>query len=269
MSIARRLAALFGTSDPDVIAWLKAGVANGGFYTALDVAMATAFVAADKASGAFYLTDDYRVHCVASQVLAMTSLKKRVLATAFGSPVHTAYRDVTTNGLSSYLNTNFTPSTDAAAMTKDSVHVEVFERTNVSGNGVAIGGTSGSNRSIAMQTRNGGNALCDSNSAFGVFTLPAATSVGLTQSGRSGPLATDAYAAKDGVDMVRTTTPSGLGASLPAHALFIGAFNNQGTAANLRGSSYLGGAYGAALSGAQRLARANAWLAWARGVGAA
>lgn len=270
-TISRRIATIFGTSDLDVIAWLKAGVANGGFYTALDVAMATAFVAADKASGAWYLTEDIRVHWVASQILALTSLKKRVLGVAVGSPVHTPYRDFATNGLSSYINTLFNPATDAQIMSKDSVHSEIYERTNVAGDTVALGATSNSNRSIALGPRRAGGttSICDANSAGATYTLPSATSVGLTQSGRSGPLTTGTYAAKNGVDMVRTVAPAGVGASLPAQPLFIGAFNNVGSPAILRAGSYGWAAYGAALPTAPlRLARANAVDAWRTGVGA-
>jgi len=254
--------------DADTLAWEAAVISNGGSVSLARRIIVDQFIYDEKASGTWPLTDDYWGFWAENAIQALTSLKQRRLATAVNSPTFTADRDYTTDGTAGYINLNFVPLTDAVAMTTNSVHAEVYERTNVSGVAVAFGGTSGSSRSIAVQTRDGGNVLADGNSSVGTYTLPAADSRGLTQFGRSGTLTTDAYGAKNGVDMTRTVTPSGVGASLPANGPFVGAFNNIGSPAVFKASSYGYASVGAALSGAQRLARYTNVQAWATSVGA-
>lgn len=256
--------------DADVILWWQAVIANGGSVSATRLGIVNTFVVSEKNAGLWSLTDDYWGFWAENSVQALTSLKQRRLATAVNSPTFTADRDYATNGTTSYINLNFVPSTHALSMSTNSVHAEIYERANVAGNTVAMGATSNSYRSIALGPRrsNGTDAICDGNSAGATYTLPAATSVGLTQSGRNGSLTTDAYGAKDGADMPRTVTPSGVGASLPAQALLVGAFNNNGTPAILRASSYGYAACGAALDSTQRAARFVNVDAWRSAVGA-
>lgn len=254
--------------DADVLLWKAAVETNGGSVSLARLIIVDQFVFSEKGAGLWTLTDDYWGFWAENAIQALTSLKQRRLATAVNSPTFTVDRDYATNGTTSYVNPNFTPSTNAVAMTTTSVHAEIYERTNVSGAAVAFGGTSGSNRSIAIQTRNSGNALADGNSAAGTYTLPAADSRGLTQWGRNGALTTDTYAAKNGVDMTRTVVPSGVGASLPANGPFVGAFNNIGSPAVFKASSYGYAAVGAALNGTQRAARYTNVQAWATAVGA-
>jgi len=255
--------------DADALLWSDAVITNGGTVSAGRLTIVSAFVSGEKASGAWALTDDYWGLWAENEAQALTSLKQRRLATAVAAPTFTADRGYDFNGTTQYIDTGFVPSTHAVAMTLDSVHAEIYERTNLSdGNNISFGGGSGSNRSVAVAPRAAGACRGFSNSSFAAFTLPAADSRGLTQMGRNGAATTDAYGAKNGVDMTRTSAPTALGASLPAHSFYIGGFNSAGTLVSTRAASVGFAAAGAALSQTQRLARYNAVQAWAAAVGA-
>ena len=267
-SIARRLAALAGIFDTDVRAWYNAVLANGGSVSSGRLAIVNTFVQAEKASGAWALTDDYCCFWAENAAQALTSLKQRRLGTATNSPTFTADRGYAFDGATNYINTGYVPSTHALVGTVSSAHFELYERTNLSSNTYAGGVVNSSSRTFTIRPRLTATALLSASSASGTFTLPVASSLGLSQTGRNGSLATDVYGAKNGVDMVRTVDPTGVGASLPSNSILLGAYSNVGVAAGFRASSLGFAAIGAALSGAQRLARYNAVQAWATAVGA-
>jgi hypothetical protein len=249
--------------------WADAVVANGGTVSSERLAIVSAFIRAETAMGRWALTDDYWGLWAENEAQALTSLRQLRLATAVAAPTFTPDRGYVFNGVTQYIDTGFVPSTHAIAMTLNSVHAEVYERTNLSdGNNISFGGGSGSNRSVAVAPRAASACRGFSNSSFAAFTLPAADSRGLTQMGRAGAATTDAYGAKNGVNMTRTSAPAALGASLPAHSFYIGAFDSAGVLSSARAASVGYTAAGAALSEAQRLARYNAVQAWAVSVGA-
>ena len=257
-----------GGLDPDALLWRDAVVANGGTVSIARLIIVGQFIGAEKASGAWALTDDYHGLWGENAPQALTSLKQRRLATAVNSPPFTADRGYAPDGATSYIDTGFVPSTHAVAGTVSSTHFELYERTDVNSNTYAGGVFNSANRTITVRPRSGGSGFLQAGSAAATFTLPSASSLGLTQTGRNGPLVTDVYGAKNGVDMTRTVDPAGVGASLPSNSIMLGAYNNGGVAAGFRASSLGYWAIGAALSGAQRLARYNAVQAWATAVGA-
>lgn len=258
-----------GGRDPDLAAWMAAVVANGGTVSAARAAIVGQFIAAEKAAGTWSLTDDYWPLWAENEVQALTSLKQRRLVTVTAAPTFTQDRGYAFNGSTQYIDTGFIPSSHALAMSANSIHAEVYEIVNASGGSSAMGSGTSSSRNIRVIPRNdSGNAIGSANSASGTFTLPSADSRGLTQFGRNGPLATDTYGAKNGVDMTRTVDPSAVGATLPGHSNLIGAFNNAGSVIGFRAGSIAFASVGAALSGALRLARYNNVQAFATAVGA-
>lgn len=260
---------LLGAVPSAVALWATAVVANGGSVSTARLAIVSTFVVAEQASGAWYLTDDYMPLWAENAPQALTSLKQRRLAVAVNSPTFTADRGYTFNATTNYINTGFIAATHAVAMTVNSVHAELYERTNITSSGTVLGVNSAANRIIRINSRNAGNANGFANSASATYTLPAANSQGLTQVGRNGALATDSYGAKNGVDMTRTVNPTAVGASLPpTYSLYIGGINTAGAYSSGRAASVGFASWGAALSGAQRLARYNAVQAWATAVGA-
>lgn len=254
--------------DTDTIAWWNAVIANGNNVSASRLSIVNTFIVAEKNAGLWTLTDDYWGFFAENSIQGLTSLKQRRLAVAVNTPTFTTDRGYDTNGTTSYVNLVFVPSTDALSMTVNSTHAEIYERSNVSANANAMGVGSTSARAFSVVPRNVGNANGAANSNSGTFTLPAADSRGLTQFGRNGSLVTDLYGAKNGVDMTRTVNPTLVGTPLPAHNFVVGAFNNAGSIISLRASSYGYASVGAALSGAQRLARYTNVQAWATSVGA-
>jgi hypothetical protein len=249
-------------------AWVASVVANGGTVSAGRAVIVGTFIAAERASGAWDLTDDYWGLWAENLAQALTSLKQRRLAVATNSPTFTTDRGYAFNGTTQYIDTGFIPLTHAAVMTATSIHLEVYERAELSANTYAAGVINSLSRAITMRPRAAGNAFVQAGSAAATFTLPSASSLGLTQGGRNGAAVTDVYGSKNGVSMTRTVDPAAVGVSLPANSIFLGAYNNVGTAAGFRAASIGFSAVGAALSQAQRLARYNAVQAWATSVGA-
>lgn len=255
--------------DPDALAWANAVVAAGGAVSSQRLGVVAAFILAEKAAGCWALTDDYWPLWGENAVQSLVSLKQRRLATVVNAPTFVADRHYSFDGASSYINTGFVPSTHATAMATTSVHLEVYERTDVNANTTAAGVSSTGGRIISIRPRATSVGYVGGNSSNGTFTLPSATSLGLTQGGRSGSLATDVYGAKNGVTMTRTFDPTTLGASLPVDPLYIGCVSTSGTPGVFRPASVGFVAIGAALSTSTlRLARYNAVQAWATAIGA-
>jgi len=255
-------------TDTDVIYWAAAVGASGGSVSIGRLAIVNTFVLAEKASGAWTLTDDYLVLWAENSVQALTSLKRRVLATAVNSPTFVADRHYLFDGTANYINTGFTPGTHAVSMATTSVHIETYERVDPGTNSVSVGCGSSGSRALSIRPRVAGNASLSANAGAATYTLPVSTSLGLTQTGRNGPLVTDVYGAKNGVDMTRTADPAAAGASLPVDPIAIGCLYSSGVAQSFRAASVGFVAYGAALNGTQRLARYNNVQAWATSVGA-
>jgi hypothetical protein len=254
--------------DTDVLAWRDAVVANGGSISLARLVVVDQFVFSEKAAGLWTLTDDYLGFWAENAAQALTSLKQRRLATAVNSPTFTADRDYTFNGTTSYIDTGFIPGSHGVSMSTHSVHIETYERTDVGSNSVSAGCSSSGSRGFSIRPRVAGNASMSANSGSSTYTLPVATSLALTQTGRSGTLVTDVYGAKNGVDMVRTADPGTVGSSLPDDAVIVGGLNGSGVPASFRAASIGFVAFGAALSEAQRAVRYANVQAWATATGA-
>lgn len=254
--------------DADALSWETSVITNGGSVSLARRIIADQFIYSEKTSGAWSLTDDYAVMWGENSIQSLTTLKRRVLMTAVNAPTFTVDRGFTTDGATSYIDTLFVPSTNAVSMTVDSVHAEIYERTELGQNTYAFGVSNTGSRGILIRPRVTTSINASANSANGGFTLLVNDSRGLSQVGRSGPAGTDSYGAKNGVDLVMAIAPATVGITLPANSFFIGAMDNTGVAATFRANSYGFAAYGAALTGAQRLARYNNVQAWATAVGA-
>lgn len=254
--------------DTDVLSWRDAVVANGGSVSLARLIVVDQFVFSEKASGNWALTDDYLGFWAENAAQALTSLKQRRLAAAVNSPVFVPDRHFLFDGTTNYLDTGFIPNAHASVLALASAHLEVYERGNLSGSNTSIGTNTGSNRQLRILARNGAVTQIFVNGNGGTFTLPAATSAGLTQGGCNSVTPTDTYGCKNGVVMVRASDATATGASLPAHSLYVGGLNNQGTYSNGRAAQVGYVAWGGRLTEPQCLARYNAVQAWAAAVGA-
>ena len=253
--------------DFDVQAYRASVQGNGGTVSDARMEVINTFVAAEKVSGAWPLTDDYWGLWAESEIQALTSIKQRRLATAVNTPIFTTDRDYATNGTTSYINTGFIPSTHAVAYTTGQQRIAVYERTNVTSAGMAAGAIVATTNRVSIIPRNSTVMTGTlNNSAIAMnFTLGLADSKGLKAVSRAG--GTTGLGYDRGVrltDSVGLTVTS----AIQNIAVFIGCQNNAGAAANFRAASLGFAAIGAPLSDAQELAQYNAVQAWATSVGA-
>lgn len=254
------------TFDFDVIAYRASVQGNGATVSDARMAIIDTFVAAEKASGAWALTDDYWGLWAESEAQALTSLKQRRLASAVAAPTFTANAGYALNGTAQYLNTGFIPSTHGVNCTGTNQRIGVYERANVSSSGVSAGIADAAARCLFINNRNGANGTARLN-ALGVdIALASADSRGLKAVSRAGG-GTAVKLFDRGVKMTDGTaiTP---GSAAPTRAVYIGALNNAGTAASFRAASIGFVVVGGPLSDAQELAQYNAVQAWATAVGA-
>jgi hypothetical protein len=252
--------------EGETAAYAAAVVANGGTVSDARVAILNTFIRAEKASGAWALTDDYWALWGENTAQALTSLKQRRLATAVNAPAFTADRGYVFDGTTNYLDTGFIPSSHAVAMTATNARSAVYERTNVASSRYSLGVVVAGNRSLTIAPLvsgvvANGNAMT-SNIAY---DLPSADSRGLLSVGRDGS-ATPGH--KNGVVLVGTNTPTLSALGLPDIAIFVGGYNAAGVVTSPRACSVGFVCWGAAMSDAQNLAQYNAVQAFATSVGA-
>ncbi|TXI02250.1 MAG: hypothetical protein E6Q76_15670 [Rhizobium sp.] len=249
---------------PEAELWAGTVRANGGAVVNEDVAIVSAFIAAEDAAGIWALTDDYHGLWAPNSVQARVSIKQRRLMTMTGSPTHTANRDYAFNGSTQYGDTGFVPLTHAVSMTASSARIDAYERTNVATNTYAAGVADASNKRLTVCPCNASGIRVngEANAALGAFAI-AGDSRGLTSISRNGGTAADCVAYKNGVALTRTIDPSGFGAALPGYSIFIGGFNSAGALSNPRASSIGFVSWGASLTAAQSLVRYNNVQAWA------
>ena len=217
------------TYDAVTTTWKNAVVTNGGTVSTARMVMVDTFVAAEKAAGTWAKTDEYWIFAGENAAQALTSLKQARLATAVSSPTFTANKGYAGDGLASYVNTGFVPSTNCTAAGTDNARIAFYVRNNVNTSGYAGGGQSGSSRALAIRPRNAStNFLSAASSNGATFSLPSADSRGYSATSRNAAAASGVYAYKNGAALTRTVDPTTFGA-IPAHALMVGAFNNVGT----------------------------------------
>lgn len=266
MTPALRLILMGVKPDADALLWRDAVVTNGGTVSGPRLAIVSAFIRAEKASGAWALTDDYWGLWGESEPQALTSLKQRRLATAVNSPTFTIDRGYAFNGTTQYINTGFAPNTHKVAMTGSNARLAIYERTNVLADNYAAGSYNGVPQGLLITPRFGSNtARTMIDSSVDIILGTVTDSRGLTAGYRSDTTNLGIY--KNGASLGTMTSASN-GTALPTSALAIGCFLNGVTPGSFRAASEGFVCVGASLSAAQELAQYNAVQAWATAVGA-
>ena len=252
--------------DADTLAWEAAVIANGGTVSLARRIIIDQFIYDEKASGAWALTDDYWGFWAENEPQGLTSLKQRRLATTINAPTFTTDRGYVSDGISSYIDTGFVPSTHAIVMTGTSLRIDIYDRTSgTTGSGTSlIGGRNSTNQSLQLRPVGAGSVLVGSVNAPGATVLTVVNSLALSAIQR-GATTIDFY--KLGV-LVEAVAFGATTSALPSFSIFVGAANNAGTPAGFTGHQAGFGSVGAPLSGPQNLARYNAVQAWATSVGA-
>lgn len=254
---------------PETLLWKNTVITNGGSVSNSRLLLINQFITNEKKAGLWSLTDDYWGLWAENSIQALTSLKQRRLSTAVNSPTFTTDRNYAFNGTTNYIDTGFIPSTHANAMVINSIHAEVYERTNVSGSTSPAGVSSTLSRNINVFTRTASNTVVVAPGGTGAtYNLSVATSQGLTQYGKNGATGTDVYAAKNGVDLAQVSPQSSVATSLPINSFYIGGCDVSGTLSFAKAASVGYVSLGASLNSVQRLARYNNVLTWATAIGA-
>lgn len=258
------LALLLGRGE-DATAWAAAVRRNGGAVSDARVEIIRAFVAAEKASGAWALTDDYWPLWAENSIQALTSLKQRRLATEVNSPTFTTDRGYAFNGTTQYIDTGFIASTHGTNWTGTNQRGGVYEITNVTSSGTSAGTLDGGSR-LTLCNRNSTTAQARLNGSVASITLGVADSRGLKATSRAnGSTAVLLY--DRGVRLTDGTVASPA-TTRPARSVYAGAYNNGGSPTSFRAASIGFVVVGGPLSDTQELAQYNAVQAFATSVGA-
>ncbi len=216
-----------GGFDGDVMLWQAAVVANGGTVSGGRLALMSQFVSAEKASGAWALTDEYWFLTAEGSVQALTSLKQRRLAEVTAAPTFGVDTGYVFNGTTQYIDTGFIPSSHSVAMTGSNVRVTVYERTNVSSNTNALGCASSAIRPISIRPRSVTTLNAGCACALTAFTI-AADSRGLSAVSRNDAGATPPLNLwKNGV-FGSTVAAAASSNTAPTVSLWIGGSNVSG-----------------------------------------
>lgn len=171
--------------------------------------------------------DRLYIHGLSNSIAAKTSFVNpdSAIITEVNAPTFTANRGYQGNGATSYLNTNFTPSTQAVNSNQNSSSIFVYSRTNIAANNIDIGAIDGSNKSFIYTRHGNGNAFYPLNvSVFvGSPSTPTANSLGLYCANLS---STTLSLNKNGVQIVSSTiTP----VAVPSIPFYLLGANNSGT----------------------------------------
>jgi hypothetical protein len=186
--------------------------------------------------------------------------------TAVNSPTFTAHRGYAGNGTTSYLNTGWTPSTNAVQFTLNSGSLGFYINAGTDaaeGSPAqfgAIGGQGAFFRARGLSDQLQGRV--NQGTSDNIATV--SSNRGYSSLDRSGASLTTGY--KSGASVGTSTTAS---VSLPTQPLYIGALNNGGAASNFATQQIALAFAGASLSAAQHLTLYHITQSHLQAVGAA
>lgn len=232
--------------------------------TTARIAAYSALIEALVDAGVWTKLDALYIYAAADQATALTNLVSSSYgSTAVNSPGFTADLGFAGNGSSSYIDTNFTPSTAGGNFVQNSAHYSAWVLTSRAGaTKAAIGTADGTKRSYMY------NYYTDNN-FYGLLNDD--TTGAIAGSGSAGLFAVDrALAAtrnayKNGGSIgARSATSTGL----PAYPFFVGAFNSDGTPGVYSNDRIAFASIGGSLGAAGHLSLYNAVHGYLASVGA-
>lgn len=182
------------------------------------------------------------------------------------SPTFTVDRGYDFNGSTQYLNTQYTPSTQAVQYLQDSASLFVWCTENVQGDGYSIGAFA-SNITVIIPRRSGApdtflaaiNAVGTASASIGTTS----DSRKLTHAERSGAALTTVY--KDGASAATNTVAS---SGLPTQPIFLGARDTDGSPSNYDTRALASAGIGASLGSTAAAALYTALNTYLTAVGA-
>lgn len=202
-----------------------------------------------KSAGIWTLLDECWFMAAHDSQAGLLGWKRYKNLTAVNAPTFTTDRGFAGNGTTSYLNTGFVPSTDGVQYALNDASLGTYSRTNVGGSMADIGArNSGEALQVLISSRLGDKYMARLNVSSAVVSLGSSTdSRGLFVGRR--PASNSQRHLLNGVDVAGDAIAS---TGVPTRALYIGAFNDNGTA-NLFGTrQYAFGMVGASMSAQQQ-----------------
>lgn len=236
--------------DPVVVAWALAVFDAGGVVTDAELEAIDAFVAAERTAGTFDLVDDYFLLGVGNAIASLTSLKQRRLGRAVNNPTFTPYLGYTGDGVSSYINTQWAPSSRCVAATANNIRVSAFVLTDAPGATSVLGAASGG-ATIRLRPSNGAAAAAQVCAAFAGFPDVVATTVGYTAAQRAGAALMSGQRDNTALTDVAVASPS---SSLPSDVMVLLARNNGGVISEF----FAGQVFAAVIGGPMNLTQGQA-----------
>ena len=199
--------------------------ANGGSLTESEKTYINTFIGALGTDFAEF--DRLWIHGLSNSVAARTSLANptSTMITAVNSPTFTASQGYTGNGTSSYLNTNYNPTTNGVKYTLNSASLYVYSRTDLNGTKLDIGHANATSYST-LDIRDGGSFYRSINQVGLASAVVVANSLGLFSGVRLASQNVRSF--KNGVLLINNSTDS---STLINNNMYVSALNNNGTAA--------------------------------------
>ncbi len=257
-----------GGGDPDVVLWSAAVVSAGGTVSAARKALVTTLVQGLKAAGTWSKLDDAWLLASENATQALVSLKQLRTASVVAAPTFTTDRGYAFNGSTNYIDTGFIPSAMALSMTGTNLRIAVYERTNVLSNVRAAGTSDSGTVNLEMRPRAlASTVFSATNSGSLSYTLAVDDSRGYTAVSRNGADATTCASYKNGVALAQSGSVS-FGSTLPTRSIYVGCYNNAGTAAAFRADTVAFVDVGAQLTAQQEADHYTAIQAYMTAIGA-
>jgi hypothetical protein len=222
-----------GTNDPVTLAWAAAVVQQGGTVSGTHQTRVDTLVKSLKLTGVWPLIDWALPLAGENTQQAYTDLKYLLLATPVSGPTFTASQGVAGAVSTTYINTNFNPTTNLVAGSQNSFHASLYNRTNrTSGgnNSCNMGVSDGSFlKTIAFTLQPGtspqANLFANQDALCGITQTPG-TAQGYWIMGRNGAAGANCFAMRNGSALTFGTTNASTG--LAAFPIFIGNLSRGG-----------------------------------------
>lgn len=223
----------------------------------------TAIVAL-KAAGIWALLDECWFMAAHDSQAGLLGWKRNKDLVAVNAPTFTADRGYAGNGTTSYLNTQFIPSTHGVNYIRNDASAGVYSRTDSAVNVCDFGGDKNSSNAFDFRVRyDASNGEVRVNSTTGPVGFSNANSLGLFVGRRTASNAIQAY--KNGSSVATSTTASTVVLDI---AFYIGGMNRAGVLTIPSSRQYAFAFVGASMSAGQQLDLFTAVEAYMDAIGA-
>ena len=255
-------------THPTALTWKTAVEGAGGAVSDLQLYSASTFLTTLHNTEILALFVELWFQWTDDQVCARVGLIKGTVGSFVGSPVWTSKAGVAYDGVSQYCNTGYTMRGVGLASLSN-CRVAVREAVNVTSAGYA-GGVSVAGSANYTRPRSANNATGTAQSGGGTWgPLSPIDSRGLIGVQRNGSASVaDVIMRQNGVDLPVVTAPSALQTvDVPNMPIYLGCFNNSGTAGNFRPTTLGYVSVGRALTNVQSAIERDAVTAYIANLG--